>query len=312
MAGTETATRGARRRLRHRVPTWVLFVTLAIGIAVLLRPVAYDLYGMYRNSQAIDSVTSVYDDAESPDRLAILANARAYNARLAGYVDPWLGGTGDASDVEAPQRGVTDLPAVAPSDIWPYQRQLLYTEGDIAGWIEAPEASIRQPIYLGATDQNLSAGAAHMEGTSLPVGGTSSRSVITGHSGLQTDRMFDDIRRLEPGDLFAIHTLGDTYTYEVTTIETCLPEEVPDHIRVEDGQDLVTLMTCTPYHVNSHRLLVTGRRTTRQLVEPTAAEAAVTYATNPRTLPLLAGVALAAVAIVATAVAARRRKARHG
>lgn len=283
-------------------------VLLVVGLGLLLEPVAADLWTMWRNSQTVSTMTSTFDDANDPDRIEVLAQARAYNARLGGYVDPWLGGTGEDGDIEAPQRGAR-LPAV--TDVKPWDEQLRYRSEDTTSWIEAPEANIRQVVYLGTDTQTLSSGAGVMEGTSLPVGGHSSRSVITGHSGMQNDRMFDDIRQLRVGDLFAVHTLGDTYTYEVESIGTYLPEEVPDHIQIEQGRDLCTLMTCTPYRINSHRLLVTGHRTDRQIQEPTAAESAANYVTNPRVVPLLVGVAIAASMLAGTILRRRRKRRRR-
>lgn len=289
------------------MPAWVMAAGLIVGLAVLARPVIADLARMRRNAEAVSSMTAVADDAEDATRLQRLAQARAYNALLGGYEDPWLGGTGEDGDVERPQRDVA-LPAV--TDVLPYEEQLQGDEGTAVGWVEAPKASIRQPVYLGATDANLSAGVAQLEGTSLPVGGQTSRCVLTGHSGLQNDRMFDDIRLLEVGDLFAVHTLGDTYTYEVESVEVVEPEQVAT-LGMEEGRDLVTLVTCTPYHVNSHRLLVTGHRTTRQIEQQTAVEAVAAYATKPRTLPVLVGCAIAVTTLVVVGVRARRRHARR-
>lgn len=288
------------------LPIWVYCIPLAIGLVLMLRPVVYDMYRMWQNSQAVSSMSSTFDDANDPERVAALAQARAYNARLGEYTDPWLGGTGDADDIERPQRDAV-LHAVSENDILPYDEQLTYGDDDSVAWVEAPSANIRQLVYLGTDLETLSAGVGQLENTSLPVGGTSSRCVLTGHSGLQNDRMFDDIRMLEVGDLFAVHTLGDTYTYEVDDIRVVEPEEVAA-LAIEPGRDLCTLVTCTPYRVNTHRLLVTGHRTTRTIEEPTAVESAMTYATNPRVLPSVIAVLAILLTLAIIVISRRRRK----
>lgn len=137
---------------------------------------------------------------------------------------------------------------------------LLNIGGDgVMGYLEIPAISVRLPIYHGTSDEALAKGAGHLEGSSLPVGGAGTHALLSGHRGLPSASLFTDLDQLKDGDVFAIHVLGETHIYEVMRIQTVLPEET-EGIRIEEGKDLVTLITCTPYGVNTHRLLVTGER----------------------------------------------------
>ncbi|WP_247645254.1 class C sortase [Arcanobacterium buesumense] len=133
------------------------------------------------------------------------------------------------------------------------------------GRIIVDKADLDLPIYHGATTQNLLKGSAHLEGTSLPIGGIGTRTVIIGHRGLASAEMFTHLDRLEEGDLFSINILGRVYSYKVIDIQVVSPEE-SDSIRPVEGKDLATLITCKPLGINSHRILVTGER-----VDPTPA-----------------------------------------
>lgn len=140
-----------------------------------------------------------------------------------------------------------------------YERQLDLDGSGIMGYLEIPKISVCLPVYHGTEDEALARGAGHLEGSSLPVGGGGTHTVLTGHRGLPSAKLFTDLDQLREGDTFRIMTLGDTLEYEVTGIRTVLPEETKD-LRILEGKDLATLVTCTPYGVNTHRLLVTGER----------------------------------------------------
>lgn len=139
-------------------------------------------------------------------------------------------------------------------------RNILTTGGtEIMGYVDIPKIGIYLPIYHGTEEESLQRGIGHLLGTSLPVGGESTHAVLTGHSGLSGQKMFSDIGQLEAGDLFFLHILGETLAYEVEEIATVLPEET-DRLVIEPGNDLCTLVTCTPYGINTHRLLARGHR----------------------------------------------------
>lgn len=130
---------------------------------------------------------------------------------------------------------------------------------DVISYIEIPKINVYLPIYEGTDEATLESGIGHLEGTSLPVGGKGTHCVLTGHSGLTTKTMFSDLQELETGDKFYLHTLDEALCYEVFNIITILPNEAQEYLSV-NTDDLVTLITCTPIGVNTHRLLVQGRR----------------------------------------------------
>jgi sortase A len=191
-------------------------------------------------SQAI----AVYDETLAdldPDALAAAREAaEVYNQTLTGQPvhDPFIAGTGMA---------LTD-------DYW----QALGVSG-IMGYIEIPKLGLRLPIYHGTSEAVLLKGIGHLEGTTLPIGGLSRHSVLTGHTGLSSAKLFTDLVELQVGDQFYLHVLGETLAYAVDKVEVVEPSQVLKLGRVE-GKDYVTLLTCTPYGINSHRLLVRGER----------------------------------------------------
>ena len=137
------------------------------------------------------------------------------------------------------------------------------TDSGIMGYVEIPKINCKLPIYHGIDDSVLQVAIGHIAGTSLPVGGESSHCVISGHRGLPSARLFTDIDKLNQGDTFAIHVLDETLYYEVDQIRIVKPEQT-ENIRITKGEDYCTLVTCTPYGVNSHRLLVRGHRLQNQ------------------------------------------------
>ena len=128
------------------------------------------------------------------------------------------------------------------------------------GFIKIPCIDVSLPIYHGTSAEILELGAGHLQGTSLPIGGESTHSVITGHTGLSSAKLFTDLTELEEGDMFFLHVMGEKLAYKVGQISVILPEEM-DKLTIENGKDYCTLVTCTPYGVNTHRLLVRGERT---------------------------------------------------
>lgn len=147
-----------------------------------------------------------------------------------------------------------------------YEDLLNLSGNGVMGSVEIPAIDVDLPIYHTVHDNVLQKGAGHMKGSSLPIGGASTHAVISAHSGMAGAKMFTDLDKLEEGDLFFLHVLGETLAYEVDLIQITTPSDI-DAIRIAEGEDYVTLLTCTPYGVNTHRLLVRGRR-----VELTAEE----------------------------------------
>lgn len=297
---------------KHTKPPILPILGLLVGLAILAAPIITDLYASWVNSQAISSMTSVSDDLNSPARLSCLAHAYQYNASLAGvpYQDMKETATEElVADAQA--RGENaEVPDVGsePSEQLDYQQQLSYGQDTAIAWVELPKIGVKLPVYHGTSDEALAEGSGHLEGSSLPVGGLSTHTVLTAHSGTHTQRMFDDIRRLDQGDVFVIHTLGVSYAYEVDSSEVVLPDEIQS-LAIQPGKDLCTLVTCTPYGVNDHRLLVHAHRTTRLPEAPSAGDA-IEGLLGIRTLPLMLAAAVL-VGLVVVHHILRRKGRRH-
>lgn len=147
-----------------------------------------------------------------------------------------------------------------------YGSMLNVNEDSIMGYVEIPKINVNLPVYHGTDDNTLERGLGHLVGSSLPIGGKGSHAIITGHSGLAGKRMFTDLEDLDSGDVFYIKVLGETLAYKVDQIKVVLPHEIAD-LKISAEEDYVTLITCTPYAVNSHRLLVRGTRVPHEVAE---------------------------------------------
>lgn len=213
---------------------------MAAGMAILLVPFLLDRRQSYQNSLAISTMTSRYDRYDENQKILEeqLEQAYAYNK--------WLAGENTGEGIHA------------------YEEQLSFDGNGVMGYLWIPSIDLKILLYHGTGDEILSAGAGHLEHTSLPVGGRSSHCVVTAHSGMRASRAFDDIRSLKKGDLFAACVYGRQYVYEVEETEVVLPEET-DSLQIQKGEDRMTLVTCTPYGINDHRLLVHGVRSEKQM-----------------------------------------------
>ena len=245
--------KAARRKvLRERFLTWLPLVLVLVGVAVLLYPVMATQHNNDEQQRLAKMYTATVNSA-GPDTVAKeRASAETYNNNLesAPILDPWL-------ELQRP-----DTPQ--------YQAYLHEMDIDpVMARIVIPSVHVSLPVYHGTDSRTLAEGVGHLFGTSLPIGGPSTHSVLTGHTGLSTATMFDNLNQLKKGDVFYVSSLGQTLKYEVNDITVVKPEET-DSLRKVPGRDLVTLITCTPYGVNSHRLLVTGERVP---MDPTAAAA---------------------------------------
>ncbi|WP_314456746.1 class C sortase [uncultured Actinomyces sp.] len=247
------ARRASRRRaLRERFLNWLPLVLVLVGVAVLLYPVMATQHNNDEQQRLASMYTAAVNAADPDTITAKRASAEAYNNSLEGapILDPWL----ESQRPDTPQ----------------YQAYLHELDIDtVMARIVVPSIHVSLPIYHGTETRTLADGVGHLFGTSLPIGGPSTHAVLTGHTGLPTATMFDNLTQVKKGDAFYISSLGQTLKYEVTDITVVKPEET-DSLRKVPGRDLVTLVTCTPYGVNSHRLLVTGERVP---MDPTAAAA---------------------------------------
>lgn len=254
---------------------------LLLAILTLLYPVVATLQNNARQQRIADEYSAEMINL-GPDALAEdLAAADLYNSTLAEapILDPWL----DA------QRPDTDAYRA-------YRAQLALN--DVMGQVVIPKIHADLPIYHGTTNDVLAKGIGHLFGTALPVGGTSTHAVLTGHTGLGNATLFDNLVDLESGDVFYLHVDGRYLKYEINDIRVVLPNET-DSLNKIPGRDLVTLITCTPYGVNSHRLLVTGERVA---IDPIAAAAETAEATPTPMQPWMIGVLVGVGAIILIAL----------
>lgn len=258
------------------------YVGVVVGLVVLASPVIADFIESWRAEQTISRVTTAVQHIEADVKEELLEQAHAFNEELVTHV--------------------------TRPDLWPYERQLLTDPSEVMCWVEIPRIDIRLGVYHGTENAALAVGAGHVEGTSLPVGGASSRCAISAHSGMPTARMFDDIHDLVAGDVFVLWTLEEPYAYRVIGSETVEPDAV-HKLAIEPGKDLCTLVTCTPYGVNSHRLLVHGERCPYDEIRE---ESPPPMYLSPRVWPLVAGLVLVGGSLVVASwgvIRSRRKKA---
>lgn len=210
-----------------------------IGIGLLLYPTVSNWYNDVHRTRAIADYENAMSELSAVDLESLFEEARVYNQSLAGKINRFM-----PSD--------TELDA--------YNQILDITGTGIMGYIEIPKISVKLPVYHTVDETVLQIAAGHMPGTSFPIGEAGTHSVMSGHRGLPSAKLFTHLDKLENGDVFHVHILDKTMSYEVYDIDIVLPEEM-DSLALDPERDLVTLVTCTPYGVNSHRILVHGERT---------------------------------------------------
>lgn len=224
--------------MRKHLSTIILVAVLLVGLSLLLYPTVSNYWNSLHQSSVIASYASDVARVDDGAYDRLLDEARTYNAALADAGTHW--------ELTDDERAL-------------YESTLNVPGTDIMGYIEIPKIACKLPIYHGTGEAELQVGVGHIEGSSLPVGGASTHAVLSGHRGLPRARLLTDLDQLELGDTFTIYVLDETLTYEVDQIRIVEPTELDD-LAIVEGADLCTLVTCTPYGVNSHRLLVRGHR----------------------------------------------------
>jgi sortase A len=248
MAAPDSNTGGKRqspRWLRRLGVILGFIVIFVVGLTVLFYPQLSNYVNEKNASRVIANYDSAVDQLSGKDENGALASAQAYNKALFD------------SGVTVPDAFSQAAQDVDKND--PYW-DLIDPEGSgLMGYITIDKIDVEQPIYHGTDDDTLSRGVGHLPGSSLPVGGESTHAVLSAHTGLPRAEFFTRLDELEEGDTFQIHILGETLTYQVDDIQVVLPTEL-DALQIVKGEDYVTLVTCTPYGINTHRLLVRGTR----------------------------------------------------
>ena len=231
--------------MKKKAGNLVICIIFLAGLSLLLYPFVANQWNNYRQKQLIsgyEQVVSEKEAAEGIDYDAERKKAEDYNEALLPCVLPDSFALAESSGVD------------------PVYMNTLNIAGDeMMGSVEIPKINIKIPIYHTTEEDVLNKGAGHLEGSSLPVGGANTHAVISAHRGLPSASLFTDLDQMKVGDHFLLHVLDETLCYEVDKISVVKPEDT-SALAVEDGQDLVTLLTCTPYGVNTERLLVRGHR----------------------------------------------------
>lgn len=224
--------------IRQHLLTVVMTAGMITGLMLLLYPSVANYWNSFHQAKRIMEYNDVVSSMSHEDYKKIIDDAREYNSRLAETGIQWT--MTDAQKAE-------------------YNRQLKIEGTDAMGYISIPKIHIRLPLMHGTDEKVLQTSIGHLEATSLPVGGKGTHCIISGHRGLPSARLFTDIDKLKEGDTWTITVLNETITYECDQVRIVLPDDLSD-LRIEEGKDLCTLVTCTPYGINTHRLLVRGHR----------------------------------------------------
>ena len=264
---------------------WLLAAACGVvALGLLLYPLIGELVSEKYHSDVETTYTATIEDTDDAELAAQRQAAQQYNAMLSGAA-------------------ITEGGASAPPS--PYTEQL--TVGGVMCYVDIPKINVYLPVQHGTGAETLEKSVGHVVGTSLPVGGSSTHAVLSAHSGMASSKLFSDIDQLEKGDKFYIHVLGEVLAYEVDSINTVLPTDT-SLLQIEDGKDYVTLVTCTPFGINTHRLLVRGHRV-QYMPEQEAEAAEAQKAASSWTQHYLTGlgIGLGAVAVVGGAYFLVRR-----
>lgn len=227
-----------KKARNNLIYTLLLLLIFLAGLSLLLYPTISDYWNSFHQSRAIASYVDTVAELDDDAYQEIWEQAQAYNAAL-------------------PRDDTRFVPS--EEEIAYYDTLLNVSGNGIMGYLEIPSIEVTLPVYHGTDEEVLQVAVGHIEGSSLPVGGPGTHSVISGHRGLPSATLLTDLDQLEIGDVFMLHVLDETLTYEVDQIHIVEPDDV-SYLAIEEGEDLCTLVTCTPYGINTHRLLVRGHR----------------------------------------------------
>ncbi|MBQ8348978.1 MAG: class C sortase [Ruminococcus sp.] len=241
------------RKKSGKISTIILIIILLVGLSVMLYPIISNWWNERVQSQVISNYNQTVAHMDSDETERLLAEAHDYNEQLAGIYAPFIN----------------------YEQISGYEDILNVSGTGIMGYITIPVIHAEFPIYHGTSEEVLNVAAGHLQGSSIPVGGKNTHAVISAHRGLPSAKLFTDLDKMVVGDTFTITILDEVLTYEVEEILIVKPEEV-DKLAIIPNEDYVTLMTCTPYGVNTHRLLLRSHR-----IETVNDESAVKIKVNP-------------------------------
>jgi len=261
----------------RKISKWerlLLPLALVVGIFLLAYPSAADYWNSFHQSRAVMQYAEQVANLDREKYMELIQAAESYNARLAASGIEW--------QMEEQQEEE-------------YRSLLDFNGSGIMGYIDVPKINIKLPVYHGTSEAVLQTSIGHLPETSLPVGGEGSHCALSGHRGLPSAKLFSDLDKIVEGDTFTLSILNETYTYEVDQIRVVEPSDLSE-LQILPGQDLCTLITCTPYGINTHRMLVRGHRTENQhgdaLVTADAMQLEPAFVAPFLMVPLLAGLLL--------------------
>lgn len=275
--------------MKKKLINFVFLLLFLTGFAILTYPTIADQWNTFRQSRLISDYQETISQMEEEDFEEVWAAARAYNQ------------TFSQNSILSDVFGIDEAEHIEDTEYW----QVLNVAGDgVMGYLTIPKINLRLAVYHGTEEQVLQTGVGHMNGTKLPIGGENNHTVLSAHRGLPSAKLFTDIDQLEPGDLFYLHILNEDLAYEVDRILPMVDKDdydaLEEALKIEEGQDQVTLFTCTPYGVNSHRLLVRSHRVpySGELdTAPTPVESMVQAIQNYYMLYLLLGLSVTVLVI---------------
>lgn len=271
---------------RSSFVTAILIAALLAGALLLLYPTVSDYWNSFHQSRAIASYAEQVADLDDNTYDQIWADARAYNETLDNSTSRFV--------MTEEQKKI-------------YEALLNIADNGVMGYIEIPKIKCNLPIYHGTDEAVLQIAIGHVQGSSLPAGGESTHCVLSGHRGLPSAKLFSDLDQLTEGDVFLLRVLDETLTYEVDQIRTVLPDELDD-LAIEEGKEYCTLVTCTPYGINSHRLLVRGHRVENQASASTIRVTADAMQIEPLLIAPLVAVPMLLVLLVMVLIPHRTKK----
>lgn len=270
--------------LKKHWSTLLLLIILLAGVGLLVYPTFADWWNSFHQSRAIASYADQVSQIDDADYEQMLKDARAYNTKLRKK--------GDARFI------MTD------EERKEYESLLSVDDSGIMGYIDIPKINVSLPIYHGTSEAVLQVAVGHIEGSSLPVGGKGTHCVVSGHRGLPSAKIFTDMDQLQEGDIAQITVLDEILTYEIDQIRIVMPNEL-EELAIDPRKDYLTLVTCTPYGINSHRMLVRGHR----IDNPDAGEIRVTSDASQieplHVLPVVIGI-IAAIMLIVMLVTSHR------
>lgn len=270
--------------LRKNLITIILFGMIVVGLGLIAYPSVADWWNSFHQTRAVAAYASVIADMSHEEYDKILNEAAEYNKQIAETGVRWQ---------------------MSDEEIQEYNSILDITGTGIMAYIDIPKIHVQLPIYHGTDDTILQIAVGHITGSSLPVGGETSHCIVSGHRGLPSAKLFSDLDELVVGDLWTVNVLDQTLTYEVDQIRVVLPTDL-NYLEMEDGKDYCTLVTCTPYGVNTHRLLVRGHRVPN--VQGNARVTADALQIEPAYVAPFIGTPIILILIVMLIIATRKKK----